>query len=209
MKNAFLVGDLVYLRPIEPSDAPAMQPWMNDREVARHLRAVRPFTEAMERAFIDRLSQGDDVSLAIVTRAGERFIGTAGLMMVNWRERSAMFGISIGDKSYWNRGIGTEVTRMIVAHAFDDMNLHRVWLDVHATNPRGIRAYEKAGFTREGVQREAHWSEGAYCDVVVMSILAAEWRAAQEAGDGTARSARAARPSRTRRATARGKARAR
>jgi len=203
MKNAFLVGDKVYLRPIEPSDVPSLQQWMNDREVAINLRFVRPFTEAMERSFVDRMSQGDDVALAIVTRTGDRCIGTAGLMQVNWRDRSAGFGISIGDKSHWNRGIGTEVTRMVVAHAFEDMNLHRVWLDVYVYNARGIRAYEKAGFTREGVQREAHWSEGAYHDVVVMSILSHEWRAARDAAPRPARKA-GANP-RTRRDTVAGR----
>src|SRR5438128_1699516 len=97
MKNPFLVGVTIYLRPLEPSDALAMQPWMNDRDVAINLRHIRPVTEAQERAFVDRLGQGDDVSLGIVTRAGDRLIGTAGLMMVNWRDRSAVFGISIGD----------------------------------------------------------------------------------------------------------------
>src|SRR5207237_8163289 len=101
---------------------------------------------------------------------------------------------SIGDKSYWNRGIGTEVTRMIVEHAFVDMNLNRVSLEVHAFNPRAIRAYEKAGFTREGVARQGKWANGAFHDIVQMSILRAECLAERDRDVRPARSVRKAPP---------------
>src|SRR5260221_197043 len=45
MKNPYLVGDKIYLRPLEPSDAPAMVPWLNDPDVTRTLASYRPMTE--------------------------------------------------------------------------------------------------------------------------------------------------------------------
>jgi RimJ/RimL family protein N-acetyltransferase len=55
------------------------------------------------------------------------------------------------------------------------MNLHRVFLRVHADNARGIRCYEKVGFQREGTLRESVFRAGAYRDMVLMSILASEF----------------------------------
>src|SRR5690554_7624314 len=55
-------------------------------------------------------------------------------------------------------------------------NLHRVELQVYDFNPRGIRAYEKLGFVHEGRRREVVWREGAYHDMLLMSILEDEWR---------------------------------
>jgi len=102
MKNPFLIGEHIYLRPLEPSDAAAMVPWMNDREVTRTLQSVRPMNEAHERAFVERVTRSEtDVATAIMTRRGDRFIGTAGLTLINWRERHACYGISIGAKAYW------------------------------------------------------------------------------------------------------------
>lgn len=177
MKNPFLVGRQVYLRPLEISDAEAMAPWMNDREVVRTLQTMRPVTEESERSFIERVSRSDtDVATAIMTRAGDRFIGTAGLMHINWRERHAGYGISIGDKSCWGRGFGTETTRLLTAHAFETLNLNRVWLHVYEFNLGAIRAYEKAGYQREGVLRQATYVEGRYHDVHVMAILREHWK---------------------------------
>jgi RimJ/RimL family protein N-acetyltransferase len=177
MKNPFLVGRKIYLRPLELHDAEAMTPWMNDHEVTRTLQSMRPTTEESERGFIERASRSEtDVATAIIVRAGDRFIGTAGLMKINWRERHAGFGISIGDKACWGRGYGTEATRLLTAHAFDELNLNRVWLHVYEFNPAGIRAYEKVGYKREGVMRQATYVEGRYHDVYLMAILREDWK---------------------------------
>lgn len=188
MKNPFLIGDTVYLRPLEPEDAGAMVPWMNDSEVTRSLKVARPTNLADERAFIERVTKSDkDISVAIMTRAGDRFIGTAALMMIQWRERQACFGISIGDKAQWGRGYGTEVAELLTAHAFQALNLNRVWLHVYDFNTGGMRAYEKAGFRREGVLRQGAFVEGAYRDVHVMATLREEWLAARPAHKSASR----------------------
>jgi hypothetical protein len=70
----------------------------------------------------------------------------------------------IGDKREWNKGYGTEVTRLLTRYAFETLNLNRVWLRVYEFNRYAIRAYEKAGYRREGVLRQDHFSDGPYWD---------------------------------------------
>jgi RimJ/RimL family protein N-acetyltransferase len=55
------------------------------------------------------------------------------------------------------------------------MNLHRVFLRVHADNTRGIRCYQRAGFRQEGTLRESVFREGTYHDTLMMGILASEF----------------------------------
>lgn len=93
-----------------------------------------------------------------------------------------MFGIVIGEKDCWGKGYGTEVTRLMVWHGFQNLNLNRIWLNVYDFNPRGIRAYEKAGFKKEGALRQAMYAEGKYHDTFVMGILREEWEAGQRTG---------------------------
>ena len=64
---------------------------------------------------------------------------------------------------------------MVLRHAFEALGLHRVSLEVYAFNPRGQRAYEKAGFVVEGVRRDALRFDGEWVDAVVMSVLDSEW----------------------------------
>lgn len=176
MRNAFLVGENVYLRPLDREDAESIVPWLNDHEVTRTLLWYRPANLASEEQFLDNLygPEKADLLLGITLREGDRLIGVVGLHRLDSRARHANLGIMIGEKSEWGKGRGTEATRLIVRHAFEGLNLNRVWLEVHADHEHAIHAYERAGFKREGVLRQHAFREGRYVDEVVMGVLREE-----------------------------------
>jgi RimJ/RimL family protein N-acetyltransferase len=89
----------------------------------------------------------------IVERETERVVGEAVLNDLDEGNRSCGFRIWISGAS--GRGLGTEATRLAVAHGFDDQRLNRIELEVYDFNPRARRVYEKVGFRHEGVRREA------------------------------------------------------
>jgi RimJ/RimL family protein N-acetyltransferase len=84
-------------------------------------------------------------------------------------------GLFIGDKSIWDKGYSTEVMQLLFKHGFETLDLNRIWLRVHADNPRAVRVYEKAGMTHEGFYRQGVYKKGMFVDVLIMSILKAEW----------------------------------
>ena len=108
---------------------------------------------------------------------GWRLIGNMGFFNIDWIDRSAEFGLLIGDTSIWNQGYGTEATELMLDHGFGTLNFHRIWLLVKATNPGAKRAYEKAGYVLEGTHRESVYQDGKYIDMYTMSILRPEWDA--------------------------------
>ncbi len=178
MNHPFLVGDTVYLRALDRADAETLLPWVNDQEVIRHLLIHRPTSLAAEEAFIEAFSRSEpDVVLAICEKATDRLIGATGLHRVDQKNRHAMFGIFIGEGAARGKGRGTEVTALMVQYAFRTLNLNRVWLHVYEDNARAIRAYEKVGFSREGLLRQDAFRDGRYGNTVVMGILRSEWRA--------------------------------
>jgi RimJ/RimL family protein N-acetyltransferase len=79
------------------------------------------------------------------------------------------------ERSLWGQGLGTEATRMMLDYGFGTLNLNRIWLQVFASHVGAQRVYEKAGFRKEGVQRQQHFLEGRYEDGVLMGILRSEW----------------------------------
>ena len=71
-------------------------------------------------------------------------------------------------------GLGRAALALVIAHAFDDLDAHRLWLDVKVDNDRAQRAYRRAGFVAEGVLRESLRSGDVYESLLVMSLLAGE-----------------------------------
>jgi ribosomal-protein-alanine N-acetyltransferase len=178
MHSPFLIGPSVYLRPLEPADAQPLAAWLNDAEVTRHLRRYQPMTLAEEEGFLRRVSESaTDLVLGIALRADDRLVGATGLHNLDARNRHAEFGIFIGDKSVWGKGHGTEATRLVLRHAFDTLNLHRVWLHVYEYNEAGLRLYQKVGFRTEGRLRQDNFRDGRYWDTLVMALLGEEWQA--------------------------------
>ena len=182
MKNPFLIGPTLYLRPLEKADAPMVMGWLNDPEVNRTLATCFPINLAFEEAFIEK-SSPNDLRLVIVVRESDKPIGVVGLHESDLRNRHAGFGITIGAKEEWGKGYATEATRLIVQHAFATLNLHRVSLKVYAYNPRGLHVYEKVGFQKEGVLRQDNFREGRYWDTIIMGLLREEWEARSRQGE--------------------------
>jgi [ribosomal protein S5]-alanine N-acetyltransferase len=180
MQNPFLIGTRVYLRPLERADVPLLIPWINDPEVTRGLRIHRPMNVQTEEEFIQKMYQDEHaLAVGIALRETDQLVGMTGLHQMDFRNRHASFGLMIGAKDAWGRGYGTEATALLVRHAFETLNLNRVWLLVYEDNAAGIRAYEKVGFRKEGVLRQDSFHQGRYWDTFIMGVLREDWNAAR------------------------------
>lgn len=176
MKTPFLIGPRLYFRPLEREDSPRVAAYMNDPAVRRTLLAHRPMTRAQEDAWLEGLGKDENhVVLGIARQSDDVLIGATGLHHLNFRGRHAELGLVLGERSAWGQGFGTEATRMMLDYGFGTLNLNRVWLQVYASHTPAIRVYEKAGFRKEGVQREHHFLDGRHEDGVLMGILRSEW----------------------------------
>ena len=80
-------------------------------------------------------------------------------------------GIFIGDKACWGKGYGPDAIRQLLRYAFEELNLHKVYLTHFGQNERGRRCYEKCGFVQEGVLRDHAFKGGKYHDHPIMSVI--------------------------------------
>lgn len=169
-------GERIYFRPLELSDVSDLRRWFNDPENWRTLQRTYPINELREREFVEKLYQSrEDVALGIVRKEDDRLIGATGLHDMSPTDRSAWFGIVIGDRENQSLGFGTEATRLILTLGFREYNLNRIELTVFADHERAIRSYERAGFVLEGRSRQAYFRGGRYGDVLRYAVLRDEW----------------------------------
>jgi RimJ/RimL family protein N-acetyltransferase len=70
------------------------------------------------------------------------------------------------------RGLATRAVRLVAGWAFDELAVERIELRVHPENDASRRVAERAGFTREGVERASRaWPDGTRVDSIVYSLL--------------------------------------
>jgi len=174
-----LKGEKVSLRAIEREDIPTFVRWLNDPEVCKYLLMYIPMSIAEEERWFERQLDAKDSKILAIETAEGFHIGNIGLHDIDWKSRRAELGIVIGEKAYWGLGYGTDAIKTALRFAFDEMNLHRVYLRVIDFNERAQRCYQKCGFQYEGRQREAHYHDGRYHDMLIMGVLRDEYRAVQ------------------------------
>lgn len=171
-------GDLVALGPLRRDLLPLYYRWINNFSTLRTLGAVapRPTTLEQETAWFEAEQASGAIGFTIYERATSSPIGNTALHAVDQRNRTATFGILIGEPDARGRGFGTETTRLMLDYAFTALGLHSVMLTCAEFNAAGRRAYEKAGFREFGRRRECRWLAGRLWDDVYMDCLATEFQ---------------------------------
>jgi diamine N-acetyltransferase len=170
-------GERVALGPLRRELLPLHQRWINDFSALRTLGAVppQPTTLEQESDWFDAETTSGAIGFTIYERAIGKPIGSTTLRHVDHRNRTAVFGILIGEREARGRGFGTETTRLMLDYAFTALGLHSVMLTCAEFNEAGRRAYEKAGFREFGRRRQCRWLNGRLWDDISMDCLATEF----------------------------------
>ena len=146
--------------------------WVNDPESMRLLgRAAIVWPEEHRRWFEQLADRADCQYFAVERVDGDVHLGNIWLWGIDRRHRSAEVRVLMGHPEGTDRGLGTDAIGVLADHAFNLMNLHRLYAYVLSINPRAKRAFEKAGFRVEGLLRADRWTGEEYVDVHLLGRL--------------------------------------
>lgn len=168
-----LEGAAVRLRPIADTDTDLIVKWRNTPSVVQNFIFRQTFTPEMHRSWLAaKVATGQVVQYIIIDKADDKPVGSVYYRDIDGHNRSAEYGIFIGEESARGKGLGTETAKLFTDFGFAELQLHRISLRVLAENTAARRSYEKAGFVQEGIFRDMELLDGQYRDVVFMARLA-------------------------------------
>lgn len=170
---AFIEGDKVNLRTVEEEDLEFIRDNFNQPEVWKNLDYKIPQNLEQEREFFDEVISSDDsVNLGICS--DNQLMG-----LIELREKEngggvAEIGIWIAPK-YHGKGYGTEASKLLVDHAFNELRYHKVYARAFESNKASQSVWEKLGFEKEAELREQAYRKGSYEDTYIYGVLEHEW----------------------------------
>jgi len=174
-----LHGKKVQLRGLELEDVDEIMKHWNDWELRRYLNLIIPHSRQEEEDFIRTMwrncQEGKAIWFGIETIQDIKLIGNTGFFPIDWENRTAEYGIGIWNRKYWDQGMGTEATQLMLNYGFNQLNLNRIELQVFAYNKRAIAMYEKIGFQHVGRRRNAIFRDATYHDDILMDYLREAW----------------------------------
>ena len=169
--GAFISKGSMVLRPVRPEDGMLFLKWHNDQNLRESIGGAFPFTE---RTFSDICNRGNTETPANVWFAAEwegHLIGIAGLHNIKYIQRNAEIALLIGEWENRQKGYGTAILESVSRYGFQDLGLHRLYAQIYPHNTASIQLFQKSGFQREGILREASWWNGRFRDIIIYGKL--------------------------------------
>lgn len=175
----FLTGDKIYLREVRVTDVNEnYYRWLNDSEVSQYLETryvprsienIKKYVESMD-------GKSDEIFLAICLKENDKHIGNIKLGPVNFIHKFGDISLLIGEKDYWGKGIAYDAIKTLTEFAFKSLNMHKLKAGCYAGNIGSAKAFEKAGFTREGIFKKQWMVNGEYQDEIVLGLCYEDWQ---------------------------------
>lgn len=182
--TAVMQGAAVVLAPIEEADLAKVNAWQNDPEIRDLIMGFRgPVRLETTAEWVRNIAEQNLKSRVVFAiRAAGAIRGVVQLHSIDWVQRTATLGIYVGEPGDRGAGLGEAAVALLLDYAFNGLDLHRVALEVIASNARARRLYERMGFVREGSLREAYQRGGRREDIELFALLKSEWSFAPPAG---------------------------
>lgn len=166
------------LSEIEQDDIEIMYEWFKDTEFLKFYDYVPPVSlnkEQVDEMFSYYKNSEKSKVFVIKLIENNQIIGLAGFDDIVKDNYVATLFIGLGSKDTRGKGYGMEALKHLLHYGFNDLNFHRIQLNVLEFNEAAIALYEKAGFKKEGIFREFVLRDNKRYDLLLYGLLKQEW----------------------------------
>ena len=147
--------------------------WLNDPEVNRFLETRhrnQTYEDCLD--FVNAcLADTSSHLFGIFDKENNVHIGNAKIGFINPVYQRGQISIFIGDKSYWGRGLSSEVVGALTKYGFTKLGLYRLEAGCYEDNLASLRVFLKNGYTVEGFMRDHVVLEGRRLGIFWLGIL--------------------------------------
>ncbi|SMB91599.1 GNAT family N-acetyltransferase [Deinococcus hopiensis] len=165
----------ISLRPLRPGDEDAAVRWAADAEFCLASGWTPGLAPRVVRQHWARIIAGGEAGFVrLGVELEGRLIGYTDLG--NLSRTAAEWGIGIGERAQWGRGIGREVGRQTLTQAFETLELRTVRAEVHVPNVRSHALMRRLGFRQAGFGTPELY-RGEVVEVVRYAVRREDWAA--------------------------------
>ena len=172
-----LTGNLVNLREMRASDAPALFAALSSEQVSKFISPPPATVEGFGRFInwaIRQRQSGQYVCFAVVPHGTDTAVGIFQVRSLEPAFGTAEWGFALAPEC-WGTGIFVDGAKLVVDFAFEGLGVHRLEARAAIKNGRGNGALRKLGAVQEGVLRRSFLRNGEYLDQALWTILQDEW----------------------------------
>jgi [ribosomal protein S5]-alanine N-acetyltransferase len=171
MNRASIVGDNIYLKPVDVTElTDDFLDWLDHLAINTFIPTKKiPLSRKSIESRVEDI-QGDNVALyGIFDLAHNNHIGNARICDIDWIHRAAVYDKLIVSPEHVD--FGSECLILLMRHAFHFLGMNRMWASLRVDDAAELSDQDKIGISRECIMRQAAFRNGCFVDGVVMAMI--------------------------------------
>jgi len=166
-------GKYVNLRALERDDLQVLKIWRNDKKTRIHTREYRLLNMINQNNWFEQIHKENPPSVIMfgIENKKKKLIGICGLTYIDWKNRHAEISNIISMRNWQKTKEAKNTLDLIIKYGFDELNLHRLWVEIFDTIPENVKLFEKMRFMKEGTLRDKLWRNSKWHDSFIYSII--------------------------------------
>ena len=173
MKDIFEINSMfpitrerVSIRPFRASDITNDYiSWLNDPEVIKYSnQRFRKHSRETCVEYLNSFKSSESIFLSIIHKKSEEFIGTMTVYFSS-NHQTADIGIMLGNKLYWNQGLGEEAWSAVMEFLLEKVKVRKVSGGTLSCNKGMMRIFEKLHMSLDGVRKDHEVIDGKFFDI--------------------------------------------
>lgn len=170
-----LTGNTVYLRALEPEDLEFVYGLENDENIWEVSNTQTPYSRFLIRRYLENAHQdiyeAKQLRLAICKKDSFEAVGLIDLFDFDPANQRAGVGIIIQNEGERGRGYGREALGLVICYAFNTLQLHQLYANIHLGNVASTTLFTNFGFALVGVKKDWNRQGNRYTDEALYQLI--------------------------------------
>ncbi|KOS04664.1 acetyltransferase [Flavobacterium akiainvivens] len=170
-----LTGNSIYLRALEPEDLEFVYRLENDETIWEVSNTQTPYSRFLIHQYLENAHQdiyeAKQLRLAICKTGGFDAIGLIDLFDFDPANQRAGVGIILQNEQDRGKGYGKEALGMVINYAFNTLQLHQLYANIHLGNVASITLFTNFGFTQVGIKKDWNRQGNRFTDEGLYQLL--------------------------------------
>jgi [ribosomal protein S5]-alanine N-acetyltransferase len=176
MIGDILMGNKLYLEPMEEKTYPLLVNWLSDSNIIKFLDSSECNLSLEQIKEIYSIDDQKNKLFTIVEKNLDQSVGICGLQKIDWNKKNAFLRIIIGNTNFWDGKTALESEKLLLKFAFTVLELNKVYSIINVNNVGQSMLVQRLGMQKDGISRNHYIQHGKYVDANLYSILSNEFK---------------------------------
>lgn len=152
----------IIIRDVENKDVVNLFSWSIDQEINNHdpkllpkdtkslMKECENYFRRFEDEIINSIIEKRKYKYFIIENTEGHSVGFVNFFSIDKKKKQGELGVLIGDKRYWQRGIGHTSVKAVIDYIFNHMNIERIYIETGEKNTPAINLFNKLHFNKCG-----------------------------------------------------------